>query len=75
MTSTSHAEDEYVTIIARSVADAMQQFKARGLDDQGYAIAGRVGRHQFAMVDQNGCNDLFDGDKLVAATWVRKAGC
>ena len=42
--------EEYLTIIAPSAHEAMAQFKARGLDEQGYAIAGKIGRHQFALV-------------------------
>ena len=66
--------EEYLTIIAPTASQAMAQFKARGLDRQGYAIAGKIGRHQFAMVDGENCSDLSFGDGMVAATFSRKVG-
>ena len=50
----------------------MAQFKARDLAAQGYAIAGKIGRHQFSLVDGSGGSALFSGDGLIAATFSRK---
>jgi hypothetical protein len=64
--------EEYLTIIAPTAAQAMEQFKARGLDAQGYAIAGKIGRHQFALVGGEGSMELFSGNGMIAATFSRK---
>ncbi|WP_323015128.1 hypothetical protein [Devosia sp.] len=72
MTPSSSEREEYLTIIAPSAGAAMAQFKVRGLDVQGYAIAGRIGRHQFSLVGEDGSTDLFSGQGLVAATFSRK---
>ena len=53
--------EEFVTIIARTTDEAMQQFKVRGLDRQGFAIAGRIGRHRFTLVNGPYADDLFPG--------------
>jgi hypothetical protein len=50
----------------------MAQFKARGLDAQGYAIAGKIGRHQFSLVGGEGSTELFAGKGMIAATFSRK---
>ncbi|ODT75327.1 MAG: hypothetical protein ABS76_34580 [Pelagibacterium sp. SCN 64-44] len=72
MIPSSSEREEYLTIIAPSAGAAMAQFKARGLDVQGYAIASRIGRHQFSLVGEDGSTDLFSGQGLVAATFSRK---
>ncbi|WP_152658863.1 hypothetical protein [Devosia chinhatensis] len=72
MTNTSESRDEYVTIIAPTANEAMAQFKARGLDVQGYAIAGRIGRHQFTLVGGEDAQELFSGAGMIAATFARK---
>ena len=64
--------EEYLTIIAPSAHEAMAQFKARGLDEQGYAIAGKIGRHQFALVSGADSTELFSGGGMFAATFNRK---
>jgi hypothetical protein len=64
--------EEYLTIIAPSAHAAMAQFKARGLDVQGYAIAGKIGRHQFSLVSGETSTELFSGQGLIAATFSRK---
>jgi hypothetical protein len=64
--------EEFVTIIARTTDEAMQQFKARGLDTQGFAIAGRVGRHKFTLVNGPYADELFPGQSLIAATFSRR---
>lgn len=64
--------EEYLTIIAPTATEAMAQFKARGLDTQGYAIAGKIGRHQFSLVGGEGSTELFSGNGMIAATFSRK---
>ena len=64
--------DEYLTIIAPSAEQAMAQFRARDLGAQGYAIAGRIGRHSIALVEGAQSRELFCGQGMVAATFSRK---
>jgi hypothetical protein len=64
--------EEYLTIIAPSAVQAMEQFKARGLDAAGYTIAGKIGRHQFSLVGEEGSTELFAGIGMIAATFSRK---
>jgi len=64
--------DEYLTIIAPPAVEAMAQFKSRNLASQGYAIAGKIGRHQFSLVGGQGSTELFSGDGMIAATFSRK---
>jgi hypothetical protein len=64
--------EEYLTIIAPTASQAMAQFKARGLDAQGYAISGKIGRHQFSLVGGEGSTELFSGNGMIAATFSRK---
>jgi SLT domain-containing protein len=71
-TTSSTTREEYVTIIAATPGAAMAQFKARGLAAEGYAIAGPIGRHRFALVAESGTEELFAGTDLVAATFSRR---
>lgn len=64
--------EEYLTIIAPTAIEAMAQFKARGLDVQGYSIAGKIGRHQFTLVSGGTSAELFSGIGMIAATFRRK---
>jgi len=50
----------------------MQQFKVRGLDREGYAIVGRIGRHKFTLVNGPYADELFPGQRMVAATFSRR---
>ena len=72
MSPSSSEREEYLTIIAPNASAAMAQFKAQDLAAQGYAIAGKIGRHQFSLVDGSGGSALFSGDGLIAATFSRK---
>lgn len=65
---------EYVTIIAPSAAEVFAQFKERGLDRDGYAIAGKIGRHQFCLVSNGSGSELFSGAGMIAATFSRLVG-
>lgn len=72
MSPSSSEREEYLTIIAPTAIEAMAQFKRRGLDTLGYAIAGKIGRHQFSLVSGEGSTELFSGDGMIAATFSRK---
>lgn len=74
MRSDSTNTEDFVTIIAASTAQAMEQYKAQGLDQLGYSITGPVGRHRFSLVDGSGSSELFAGQDLIAATFSRRAG-
>jgi hypothetical protein len=72
MNQTRAETEEFVTIIARTTDEAMRQFKVRGLDREGFAITGRIGRHKFTMVNGPYADELFPGQSLVAATFSRR---
>jgi hypothetical protein len=71
MTTATTEREEYLTIIAPTAGEAMAQFKARGLDVEGYSIAGKIGRHQFALVTGDTTSALFSGGGMFAATFRR----
>lgn len=64
--------EEYLTIIAPTAVEAMAQFSARGLAAQGYAIAGKIARHRFSLVDKEATTELFAGNDMIAATFMRR---
>ncbi|HTM79260.1 MAG TPA: hypothetical protein VL133_16725 [Devosia sp.] len=64
--------EEYLTIIAPTASEAMAQFSARGLAAQGYAITGKIGRHQFSLVGGEESTELFAGSGMIAATFMRR---
>ncbi len=66
-------EQEYITIIAPSIKQAMAQFKARGLDVLGYSIVGQIVRQQFSIINGSGNEAMFDGEQMFSATWKRKS--
>ena len=72
MSPSSSEREEYLTIIAPTAGEAMAQFKARGLDAQGYVIAGKIGRHQFSLVSGTDSTELFSGSGMIAATFSRR---
>ncbi|MGV8855002.1 MAG: hypothetical protein ACOH2L_10135 [Devosia sp.] len=72
MSPSTSEREEYLTIIAPTAAAAMAQFKARGLDAEGYFITGKIGRHQFSLVGEAGSTELFSGNGMIAATFSRK---
>jgi hypothetical protein len=65
------SRDEYITIIA-TAGEAMAQFRAQGLDRKGYAIVGRMGRHQFSLVTGSSATEVLGGAGGMAATFVRR---
>jgi hypothetical protein len=72
MSPMSSDREEYLTIIAPTASEAMAQFSARGLAAQGYAIAGKIGRHRFSLVGNEDSTDLFAGNGMIAATFMRR---
>jgi hypothetical protein len=64
--------EEYLTIIGPTLSEVTAQFSARGLAAQGYAIIGKIGRHEFALVDGAASTELFAGAGLFAATFMRR---
>jgi hypothetical protein len=71
MSSNQTGREEYLTIIAPTAIEAMEQFKSRGLGSQGYSITGKIGRHQVSMIGAAGCTELFSGEGMIAATFRR----
>ena len=74
MRSNDPDTEDFITIIAASTSEAMQQFKAQGLNLLGYSIAGRIGRHRFSLVDGAHSSELFPGQEMIAATFSRRVG-
>lgn len=76
MTSNTEREpahrEEYITIIAPTAREVMRRFKEQGLAALGYAINGRIDRHQFAYAGGDRTTELFSGEPMVAATFVRR---
>ncbi|MEO6300773.1 MAG: hypothetical protein ABIV25_10710 [Paracoccaceae bacterium] len=72
MNALSSDIEEFVTIIAESSADAMQQYKAQGLAQLGFAIVGRIGPNRFSLATGNKAFELFEGQKMIAATFSRR---
>lgn len=62
---------EYVTIIAPTAAAALDQFNQQGLGDQGYSIAGQIGRHRVTVLTPEGADHLAGDASMVAATFRR----
>ncbi|KFL25573.1 hypothetical protein JP74_17720 [Devosia sp. 17-2-E-8] len=64
--------EEYLTIFAPSAGEAMAQFKARRLGEQGYSITGKIGRHRLALVGDGSDAEALPGSGMIAATFSRK---
>ena len=64
-------EIEYLTIVAPTASEAMDQFSKRGLSQQGYSIAGQIGRHRVAVMNDGQSIELISADDMVAATFRR----
>lgn len=63
------ASEDFITIIAPSMAEVMASFKSQGLAERDYSIVHRAGRHSFTMADGEA---LFAGAQMVAATFSRR---
>lgn len=64
-------DEDFITIIAPTMAEVMAGFAAQGLAEREYAIVHRGGRHSFTFA---GGETLFDGAGMVAATFARRIG-
>ncbi|WP_417578947.1 hypothetical protein [Pelagibacterium sp.] len=62
--------EDFITIIAPSMAEVMASFKSQGLAERDYSIVHRAGKHSFTMA---GGQTLFDGAQMVAATFARRS--
>ena len=66
-------DEEFVTIIAPSMTEVMNAFRAQGLAERDYSIVHRAGRHQFTLVSGVDRSEaLFDGEPMTAATFARR---
>lgn len=65
--------DEFVTIIAPTMSEVMAEFRARNLAALGYAIVGRAGWHRFQVATGQQSTELFEGRRMLAATFRRAA--
>lgn len=63
--------DQYITIVAPSIAEVMQRFRDNGLAARGYAITGPVARHTFSYAGADGDQQPFGGAPMTAATFIR----
>lgn len=61
--------EDFITIIAPSMAEVMASFATQGLAEQDYSIVHRAGKHSFTMASGQ---KLFDGTQMVAATFARR---
>lgn len=67
-------DQDFITIIAPTMADVMASYHAQGLAGRDYAIVHRAGRHSFTLAGAGeGATALFDGAPMVAATFARAA--
>jgi hypothetical protein len=66
--------DEFVTIIGASMADIADAVSAQGLAALEFAIVHKIERHRFTVVKDGETEPMFEGQKLLAATFVRRAG-
>lgn len=65
--------EDFITIIAPTLAEVMDAFRMRGLAEKHYAIIHRAGRHSFTVVDgDHQAKSLFDGASMIAATFARR---
>lgn len=63
------ASEDFITIIAPSMAEVMESFRSQGLAERDYSIVHRAGKHSFTMA---GGKALFGGTQMVAATFSRR---
>lgn len=65
--------EDFITIIAPTLAEVMDSFRAQGLAAKHYTIVHRVGRHSFRVAGGSRTTTLFDGSPMIAATFARRA--
>ncbi len=74
MNEQHHIErSDFITIIGRDMADINRQFKAEGLSEANYSIVHRIGSHRFTVVEGASAAPLFGGERMIAATFQRRA--
>ncbi|RDE09502.1 hypothetical protein [Pelagibacterium lacus] len=61
--------EDFITIIAPSMAEVMASYKAQRLAERQYSIVHRAGKHSFTMADGE---PLFEGTPMIAATFARR---
>lgn len=65
--------EDFITIIAPSMAEVMASFCAQGLAEKQYAIVHRAGRHSFTLAHGGEpATTLFEGTPMIAATFARR---
>lgn len=65
--------EDFITIIAPTLAEVMGAFHAQGLAQKHYSIIHRTGCHSFTVIDgDEQAKSLFDGMPMTAATFVRR---
>ncbi|CAM5767901.1 hypothetical protein LMIY3S_02318 [Labrys miyagiensis] len=63
--------DEFITIIGANMAEINAEFRAQGLADREFSIVHRIGRHRFTRVSSGAAEEMFEGQPMIAATFVR----
>ncbi len=65
--------EDFITIIAPTMAEVMDAYRMQGLAEKHYAIIHRAGRHSFAFAGgDDQVTPMFDGEQMVAATFARR---
>jgi hypothetical protein len=64
---------DYITFIGGDVADITRQFQAQGLSEADYSIVHRIGSHRFTRVEGDVAEPLFEGRRMIAATFARRS--
>jgi hypothetical protein len=67
--TSDRTSEDFITIIAPSMAEVMESFRSQGLAGRDYSIVHRAGKHSFTMA---GGETLFGGAQMVAATFARR---
>jgi hypothetical protein len=65
-------EEEFVTLIAPSSQEIMDQFRAQGLGARGFMIAFRMAHHRLSLVHGSDVSSLFGGEEMIVATFSRR---
>jgi len=68
----NHDSDDFITIIAATMAEITDAFRAQGLAEREFAIVHRTGRHRFTRVNDGASEQMFEGEPLIAATFARR---
>jgi len=68
----THDGDDFISIIAATMAEITDAFRAQGLAEREFAIVHRTGRHRFTRVSDGAAEAMFEGEPLIAATFARR---